>query len=189
MGFLRLANALVVFLAALLPLMLVLGAGEGTPQRPTLLFWLVLLLPLLLLPWLWRTLEPEDAADGQTVAARRIEPDATQAEAFAELVAPAVDVRRARMADGVARVDGQLRDAPAHSFAALERLLAPKRLTPLVQDARPMVVGPHEDVVQALRQVQGDLLTNRRASDGDAFETRSPRRSAASVRTDRAARA
>ena len=62
MGFLRLANALVVFLAALL--MLVLGAGEGTPQRPTLLFWLLLLLPLLLLPWLWRTLQPEDAADG-----------------------------------------------------------------------------------------------------------------------------
>lgn len=135
MGFLRLANALVVFLAVLLPLMLMLGAAEGTPQRPTLLFWLLLLLPLLVLPWLWRTLEPEEAADGQTVAARRVERDATQAEAFAELVAPAVDVRRARMADGVALVDGKLRDAPARSFAALERLLAPKRLTPLVQDA------------------------------------------------------
>lgn len=135
MGFLRLANALVVFLAVLVPLMLVLGAAEGTPQRPTLLFWLLLLLPLLVLPWLWRTLEPEDAADGQTVAARRIERDGTQAEAFAELVAPAVDVRRARMADGVALVAGQLRDAPARSCAALERLLAPKRLTPLVQDA------------------------------------------------------
>lgn len=135
MGFLRLANTLVVFLAVLLPLMLVLGAAEGTPQRPALLFWLLLLLPLLVLPWLWRTLEPEEAADGQTVTARRIERNATQAQAFAELVAPAVDVHHAKMTDGVALVDGRLRDAPSRSFAALERLLAPKRLTPLVQDA------------------------------------------------------
>lgn len=131
----RLADALLLFLLVLLPMMLVLGAAEGTPHRPTLLFWVLLLLPLLLLPWLWRTAEPEETADGQAVAARRVERDATRAEAFAELVAPVVDVRRARMEDGVALVDGRLRGEPSQSFAALERLLAPKRLTPLLQDA------------------------------------------------------
>lgn len=131
----RLADALLLFLLVLLPMMLVLGAAEGTPHRPTLLFWVLLLLPLLLLPWLWRTAEPEETADGQAVAARRVERDATRAEAFADLVAPVVDVRRARMEDGVALVDGRLRGEPSQSFAALERLLAPKRLTPLLQDA------------------------------------------------------
>lgn len=131
----RLADALLLFLLVLLPMMLVLGAAEGTPHRPTLLFWVLLLLPLLVLPWLWRTAEPEETADGQAVAARRVERDATRAEAFADLVAPLVDVRRARMEDGIALVDGRLRGEPSQSFAALERLLAPKRLTPLLQDA------------------------------------------------------
>ena len=131
----RLADALLLFLLVLLPMMLVLGAAEGTPHRPTLVFWVLLLLPLLLLPWLWRTAEPEETADGQAVAARRVERNATRAEAFADLVAPVVDVRRARMEDGIALVDGRLRGEPSQSFAALERLLAPKRLTPLLQDA------------------------------------------------------
>lgn len=131
----RLADALLLFLLVLLPMMLVLGAAEGTPHRPTLVFWVLLILPLLILPWLWRTAEPEETADGQAVAARRVERDATRAEAFADLVAPVVDVRRARMEDGIALVDGRLRGEPSQSFAALERLLAPKRLTPLLQDA------------------------------------------------------
>lgn len=131
----RLADALLLFLLVLLPMMLMLGAAEGTTHRPTLLFWVLLLLPLLILPWLWRTAEPEETADGQAVAARRVERDATRAEAFADLVAPVVDVRRARMEDGIALVDGRLRGEPSQSFAALERLLAPKRLTPLLQDA------------------------------------------------------
>lgn len=131
----RLADALLLFLLVLLPMMLMLGAAEGTPHRPTLVFWVLLLLPLLILPWLWRTAEPEETADGQAVAARRVERDATRAEAFADLVAPVVEVRRARMEDGIALVDGRLRGAPSQSFAALERLLAPKRLTPLLQDA------------------------------------------------------
>jgi hypothetical protein len=131
----RLADALLLFLLVLLPMMLIIGAAEGTPHRPTLLFWVLLLLPLLVLPWLWRTAEPEETADGQAAAARRVERDATRAEAFADLVAPVVDVRRARMEDGIALVDGRLRGEPSQSFAALERLLAPKRLTPLLQDA------------------------------------------------------
>jgi membrane-associated protease RseP (regulator of RpoE activity) len=131
----RLADALLLFLLVLLPMMLVLGAAEGTAHRPTLLFWILLLLPLLVLPWLWRAAEPEETADGQAAAARRVERDATQAEAFADLVAPVIDVRRARMEDGIALVDGRLRGASSQSFAALERLLAPKRLTPLLQDA------------------------------------------------------
>lgn len=131
----RLADALLLFLLVLLPMMLVLGAAEGTAHRPTLLFWMLVLLPLLVLPWLWRTAEPEETADGQAAAARRVERDATGAAAFADLVAPVVDVRRARMEDGIALVDGRLRGEPSQSFAALERLLAPKRLMPLLQDA------------------------------------------------------
>lgn len=134
-GFVRLADAVLVLLLVLLPLMLMLGAAEGTAHRPTLLFWLLLLLPLLVLPWLWRTAEPEETAGGQAAAARRVEPDAAQADEFAALVTPAVDVQRARLENGVALVEGRLREAPSRSFAALERLLAPRRLTPLLQDA------------------------------------------------------
>jgi hypothetical protein len=50
----RLGEALLILLLFLFPLMLVLGTAEGTPQGPSLLFWVLLLLPLLIIPWLWR---------------------------------------------------------------------------------------------------------------------------------------
>jgi hypothetical protein len=63
----RLAEAVVLLLFLLLPMMLLLGAAEGTAGRPTPLFWILWVLPLLMLPWLWsrrhpeETLEPDDA--------------------------------------------------------------------------------------------------------------------------------
>ena len=61
----RLADALLLLLMFLLPLMLVVGRSEGTIDRATLLFWLLLILPLLILPWLWRGVAPEEGGGGQ----------------------------------------------------------------------------------------------------------------------------
>ncbi len=46
----RLGEALLLFLFLLVPMMLMLGAAEGTTRRPTLLFWVLWLLPFLVLP-------------------------------------------------------------------------------------------------------------------------------------------
>ena len=54
----RLAEAVLLFLFLLLPMMLLLGAAEGTAGRPTLVFWVMWLLPLLVLPWLWNRRNP-----------------------------------------------------------------------------------------------------------------------------------
>ena len=55
----------------LLPLMMLLGAAERSVERPTLLFWLFLLLPLLILPLLWRRAEPEECGHAQVAVAQR----------------------------------------------------------------------------------------------------------------------
>ena len=130
----RLADALCLLLLVLLPLMLVLGTAESTPGRPTLLFWVLLILPLLILPWLLRAANPEERREGQVAAARRVEREAAASEDFAALVAPVVDVRRAYAEAGVPIVEGRLREQPSRAFASLERLLAPRRLTPLIED-------------------------------------------------------
>lgn len=113
--------------------MLVLGTAEGTAQRPTLLFWLLLILPVLILPWLCRHAEPEESREAQVAAARRVEREAAASEEFAALVAPVVDVRRAYAEGGIPVAEGRLRDEPTRAFATLERLLAERRLTPLLE--------------------------------------------------------
>lgn len=130
----RLADALLLLLLFLLPLMIVLGRGEGTAERPTMLFWLLLILPLLILPWLWRRAEPEERADAHVAAAGRVEGEQAAGEEFAALVDFAVDVRRAYVKGGIPIVEGTLRDEPARAFGTLERLLSPRRMTPLVED-------------------------------------------------------
>jgi len=54
----RLVDELLLFLLLLFPLMLLLGSSEGTLDRATRLFWLLLILPVLILPWLWRGADP-----------------------------------------------------------------------------------------------------------------------------------
>jgi membrane-associated protease RseP (regulator of RpoE activity) len=130
-------DAAVVLLLFLLPLMLLLGAAERTVERPTLLFWLFLLLPLLLLPLLWRRADPEECGQAQVAVARRVEPEAGLAEDLGQLVAPVVDVRRTYSERGVPVVEGHLRDEPSRAFASLEQLLAPRRVTPLLEDSGP----------------------------------------------------
>jgi len=129
----RLADALALLLLFLLPLMILLGSAERTAGRPTLLFWLLLILPLLILPWLWRRAEPEECSHGHVVAARRVERDAGAGEDLAALVAPVIEVRRSYTETGVTIVEGRLRDEPARAFSSLERLLAPRRI-PLLED-------------------------------------------------------
>lgn len=130
----RLADALLLFLMFLLPLMLIVGRGEGTIERATLLFWLMLILPLLILPWLWRGMAPEEGRGGQVAAAQRVERETAAAEEFGALVAPVVNVQRAYAEAGIPIVEGRLREEPPRAFASLERLLAPRRLMPLVED-------------------------------------------------------
>jgi hypothetical protein len=130
----RLADAALLLLLMLLPLMILVGAAERTPDRPTLLFWLLLLLPLFILPLLWRRADPEECGQGQQATARRIEPEAAKSEELAALVAPVIDVRRSYSEGGAAVAEGRLRDEPENAFASLERLLAPRRMMPLLED-------------------------------------------------------
>jgi membrane-associated protease RseP (regulator of RpoE activity) len=152
----RLADALALLLLFLLPLMILLGSAERTAGRPTLLFWLLLILPLLILPWLWRRAEPEECSHGHVVAAQRVERDGGAGEDLAALVAPVIDVRRSYAEAGVAMVEGRLRDEPARAFASLERLLAPRR-TPLLE-----ALGSGTVRVAALPQtLEGELRRGR----------------------------
>lgn len=114
--------------------MLIVGRAEGTIQRPTLLFWLLLILPLLILPWLWRRADPEERGQAPVAAAQRVERETAAAEEFGALVTPVVDVQRAYVESGVPMVEGRLREEPARAYASLEKLFAPRQLTPLVED-------------------------------------------------------
>jgi membrane-associated protease RseP (regulator of RpoE activity) len=130
----RLANALLLLLMVLLPVMLLIGNGEGGVERVTLLFWMMFVLPLLVLPWLWRCAAPEERGGGQLAAAQRVERDTEVANAFGDLVSPVVDVDRVYVEGGIPIVEGRLRDESSRAFASLERLLSPRQLMPLVED-------------------------------------------------------
>lgn len=133
----RLADALLLFLLLLLPLMIVLGRGEGTADRPTMLFWLLLIFPLLILPGCGAARSGAGRGSGaQVAAAGRSQGEHAASEEFATLVASAVDVRRAYAKAGIPSVEATLRKQPVRAFEALERLLSPRRMTPLVEDLR-----------------------------------------------------
>ena len=59
----RLADAAVLLLLFLFPMMILLGTAERTDRGPTLMFWLVLILPLLILPWLLRRADPDEGRE------------------------------------------------------------------------------------------------------------------------------
>ncbi len=79
---LRLAHAVLLMLLFLLPTMWLVGAAEGVSGRPTFVFWLVLILPLFILPWLLSCCAPEETTDGHKIAARQLPHDSTIAERF-----------------------------------------------------------------------------------------------------------
>lgn len=132
--FWRLVDAALLLLMLLLPLMILVGAAERTPARATLLFWVLLLLPLIIVPLLWRRADPEEGADGQVAAARRFGPETGPHDDLAAALAPVIDVRRTYSENGVAVAEGMLREDSATAFARLERLLAPRQAIPLLQD-------------------------------------------------------
>jgi membrane-associated protease RseP (regulator of RpoE activity) len=154
----RLVDALLLFLLFLLPLMLIVGRGEGTIERATLLFWLMLILPLLILPWLWRRADPEERGRVPMLAAQRVAHESTAAEELGSLIAPVVNVRLAYVEAGIPIVEGKLREDPPRAFTSLERLLTPRRMTPLMEDR-----GEHNVRVIAL-PASVDLELRRRPS-------------------------
>lgn len=128
----RLAEAVLMFLFLLLPMMLLLGAAEGTAGRPTLVFWVFWLVPFLVLPWLWsrrnpeESLEPHTAVDGAGVMTDGAATD------FGRVVAPVLDVRRTYVRGDLTIAEGRLKTTSSRAFDQLQRLLAPQR-TPLIE--------------------------------------------------------
>lgn len=80
---LRLPYALVILLVMLMPAMAVIAAGAGRSGSLALMLWMVLLVPLLLVPWLWRCRASEECAEGPRIAAAAAPPDdASEAKLF-----------------------------------------------------------------------------------------------------------
>jgi uncharacterized membrane protein len=68
----RLSDALVLLLLSMMPVMVLLAAAEGQAAAPTVLFWLVLLLPMVLVAWLLTWGDPEESTNGHRIAAIRV---------------------------------------------------------------------------------------------------------------------
>jgi membrane-associated protease RseP (regulator of RpoE activity) len=130
----RLAEAVVLFLLFLLPLMLILASAEGTARQPTLLFWLLWLLPFLFLPWLWARRNPEERGDFALATDTHVL-STTQLARLGDIVAPALDVQRAYVRGGIPVVEGRLRSAPSAALDKLQAELAPHGLMPLIESA------------------------------------------------------
>jgi membrane-associated protease RseP (regulator of RpoE activity) len=130
----RLAEAVVLFLFLLLPLMLILGAAEGTARRPTLFFWLLWLLPLLFLPWLWGRRHPDERGD-LAVAADTNAAFTSQLATLSAIVSRALDVQRTYVRGGLPVVEGRLHSAPSTALDELQDALAPHGLMPLIENA------------------------------------------------------
>jgi membrane-associated protease RseP (regulator of RpoE activity) len=151
----RLVDAVLLFLFLMLPMMLLLGAAEGTERRPPLLFWVFWLLPFLVLPWLWRRQHPDERVDQEVTAG---DPGALADRAAGELgvaVAPVVDVRRSYVWGGLPVAEGRLKTSPAAAFDELENLLSPRQQTPLLESVGgdvARVVALPSTVTAALRR-------------------------------------
>ncbi len=151
----RLAEAVLLFLFLLLPMMLLLGAAEGTAGRPTLLFWMLWVLPFLVLPWLWRRRNPDETLElADTAGGARGVTDSAARE-FGLTVSPVLDVQRSYAHGGLAIAEGRLKTTPSNAFVRLEGLLAEQRRTPLIEsagDGVARVVGLPGTVTDALRR-------------------------------------
>lgn len=131
-----LTDALLFILLLLLPVMLLVGAAEtGWAVRSALLFWVLLLLPILFLPWLlWPAQQQRESTAGAQAESAGAAISAAASE-FASAVTPALDVRRSYVLGGVPIAEGRPRTARERIFSQLELLLAPRHITPVVEDA------------------------------------------------------
>ena len=124
-------DQVLLFLLLLLPMMIVIGAAERTDARAGLWFWILLLLPFLLLPWFWRSAArqaPADSADTTRPHPVAADPRVTNA------AADVLDVKRASAANGISILEGRLRTDAAAAFARLEQRLVPQGFRPLLED-------------------------------------------------------
>lgn len=128
--------AVFLILTVLLPVMLIVGAAETGPQaRPGMLFWLLLWLPILLLVWLlWPVRAEEKNAPGPNEEpSEKVASPAAQE--FAASIGSIVEVKRTYVRNGVPVAEGKTRTPRERIFSQLELLLAPRQVTPLVEDA------------------------------------------------------
>lgn len=150
----RLADALGLLLLSMVPVMVLLAAAEGQAAAPTALFWLVLLLPMVLVAWLLTRRDPEEGTNGHRIAAIRVPHVEGLAAEFEQLVTPFVRPSRSYVEAGVPVVEGTP-VAPANGlFPQLERRLAPRRIIPFIEelvDGRVRVVGLPGEVDTRLR--------------------------------------
>jgi membrane-associated protease RseP (regulator of RpoE activity) len=151
----RLADAVLLFLVFLLPMMLLVGAAEGTERRPSILFWVFWLLPLLLVPWLWNRQHPDERVEQEpTTDAPGLLTTGPPGE-LGLAIAPVVDVRRSYVWGGLPAAEGRLKTSAAAAFDQLEKLLRGRRQTPLLESVGgdvARVVALPASVTDALRR-------------------------------------
>lgn len=125
-----LVQQLLLFLMILLPMMILIGAAERTTARASVWFWILLLLPFVLLPWFWRSAARQAPADSADTPPQPVPADPRVTDAAADVV----DVERASAANGISILEGRLRTDATAAFARLEQRLAPQDLRPLLED-------------------------------------------------------
>jgi membrane-associated protease RseP (regulator of RpoE activity) len=130
----RLADALVLLLLSMVPVMVLLAAAEGQAAAPTVHFWLVLLLPMALVAWLLTWRDPEESANGHRIAASRVPRVEGLVAEFEHLVAPFVRPSRSYVEADVPVVEGTPLVPANGLFSQLERRLAPRRIIPFVEE-------------------------------------------------------
>ncbi len=133
---------------------LLLGAAERTAGRSTLLFWVLWLLPFLVLPWLWSRRNPEETFEPPTVDGASVITDRAASE-FGLAVASVLDVRRSYVRGGLTIAEGRLKTAPSIAYAQLQGLLAEQRRTPWIESVGngvARVVGLPRTVTDVLRR-------------------------------------
>jgi membrane-associated protease RseP (regulator of RpoE activity) len=151
----RLGEAVLLLLILLLPMMLLLGASEGTAGRVTLLFWVLWVLPLLVLPLLWRRRNPEESLEPKVAEDRSSVITGRATSEFGLAVAPVLDVRRSYISGGLAIAEGRLKTTPSNALDQLQGLLAREHRMPLIESVdhgMVRVVGLPATVTDALRR-------------------------------------
>ena len=129
-----LADAFGLLLMSMVPVMVLLTAAEGQAAAPTPLFWLVLLIPMVLVAWLLTRRDPEESTDGHRIAAIRVPHVEGPAAEFEQLVTPFVRPSRSYVEGGVPVVEGTPVVAANGLFSHLERSLTPRGIIPFIEE-------------------------------------------------------
>lgn len=138
---LRLADAVLLLLLFLLPWMLIVGTAEGTSARPGLFFWLFLLLPWLILPWIWAARDASETPEAvRAAAAEAQEQTAAHARTLAEAVSDVISVERNYAYGGVPAIEGRLRVDAGATLARLEPAFRREGRIPLLESVGRNVV-------------------------------------------------